>query len=182
MDLYWIAQAVGVLAFAVGITMFFNRSERRFKLQLSLYSAVIGCHFFLMGANAAGTSAVLNALRTVISTRTRSIMVMFIFIALTLVLGVSRINHLIEILPITSTVVSTWALFRTRGLTTRCIMWCSTCGWVIHNIWLGSIGGSLIEGSFLIMNGVNIIRFRRLQLRGIDPFETENKAVPVSKR
>jgi hypothetical protein len=26
-----------------------------------------------------------------------------------------------------------------------------------HNLWLGSIGGTLIEGSFLIVNGLNII-------------------------
>ncbi|WP_440583040.1 YgjV family protein [Yersinia wautersii] len=44
------------------------------------------------------------------------------------------------------------------------------------NVWLGSIGGSLIEGSFLLLNGFNIIRFRRLQLQGIDPFEIEKKA------
>lgn len=52
-------------------------------------------------------------------------------------------------------------------------MWCSTACWVIHNAWLGSIGGTLIEGSFLLMNGLNIIRFRRMQKRGIDPFKAE---------
>lgn len=63
------------------------------------------------------------------------------------------------------TVISTWALFRTSGLTTRSVMWISTACWFIHNVWLGSIGGSLIEGSFLLLNGFNIIRFRRLQLQ-----------------
>ncbi|ANI30205.1 membrane protein [Yersinia entomophaga] len=175
MTFYWFAQAVGVLAFFVGITMFFNRDERRFKLQLSAYSAIIGGHFFLMGASAAGSSALLNALRTLISTKTRSSIVMVVFIILTLTLGLWRMHHVVELLPIIGTVASTWALFRTHGLTTRCIMWCSTACWVIHNIWLGSIGGSLIEGSFLLINGFNIIRFRRLQLQGIDPFLVEKK-------
>lgn len=175
MTFYWFAQSVGILAFCVGITMFFNRDERRFKLQLSAYSAIIGCHFFLMGASAAGMSAVLNSTRTLISLHTRSLWVMFVFIALTLGLGIWRMQHLVELLPILGTVASTWALFRTNGLTTRCVMWCSTACWVVHNIWLGSIGGSLIEGSFLIMNGYNIVRFRRLQLRGIDPFASEKK-------
>ena len=31
----------------------------------------------------------------------------------------------------------------------------------------------MIEGSFLVMNGLNIIRFRRMQKRGIDPFKIE---------
>lgn len=175
MTFYWFAQSVGVLAFLVGITMFFNRSDRRFKQQLSAYSAVIGIHFLLMGAAPAGLSALLNAVRTLVSLRTRSLWVMVIFISLTLLFGLSRAQHLMELLPVGATVVSTWALFRTSGLTTRCIMWCSTCCWVIHNLWLGSIGGTLIEGSFLIMNGLNIIRFRRLQLRGIDPFSVEKE-------
>ncbi len=45
MTAYWLAQGVGVIAFLIGITTFFNRDERRFKKQLSVYSAVIGVHF-----------------------------------------------------------------------------------------------------------------------------------------
>ncbi len=173
MTYYWFAQCVGLLAFCVGITMFFNRSDRRFKQQLSAYSAIIGIHFLLMGANAAGNTALLNAVRTQLALRTRSSWVMLVFIALTLILGLGKAKHLMEILPVIGTVASTWALFRTHGMKTRCIMWCSTCGWVAHNIWLGSIGGTLIEGSFLMVNGFSIIRFYRLQRRGIDPFIVE---------
>lgn len=46
MTAYWLARGVGVIAFLIGITTFFNRDERRFKKQLSVYSAVIGVHFF----------------------------------------------------------------------------------------------------------------------------------------
>lgn len=166
-----LAQGIGVIAFFVGITTFFNRDQRRFKGQLSFYSMLIGCHFLLMGAHAAGISAELNAIRTLVTLRTRSIWVMLVFILLTLGLGLYSLKHAIELLPIISTTLSTWALFRTEGLTTRCVMWCSTAGWVIHNIWLGSLGGSLIEGSFLLVNGWNIIRFRRMQSQGIDPFK-----------
>ncbi|HKN05130.1 MAG TPA: YgjV family protein [Buttiauxella sp.] len=175
MTAYWVAQGVGVLAFVVGITTFVNRDERRFKLQLAGYSAIIGIHFFLMGASPAGMSAELNALRTVISLRTRSLWVMGTFIALTLGLGLAKFSHAMELLPIAGTVASTWALFRCKGLTIRCVMWCSTACWVTHNFWLGSIGGTLIEGSFLVMNGLNIIRFWRMQRRGIDPFKVEKE-------
>ncbi|QZN96321.1 YgjV family protein [Symbiopectobacterium purcellii] len=176
MTSYWFAQAVGAIAFLVGITVFFHRDDRKFKLQLSLYSAIIGIHFFLMGANAAGASALLNAGRTVIATRTHNLVVMFAFIILTLVFGLSGLKHAVELLPILGTLISTWALFRTSGLTTRCIIWCATLCWVIHNVWLGSIGGSLIEGTFLILNGYNIIRFWRMQKRGLDPFRAETQS------
>ncbi|WP_199780472.1 YgjV family protein, partial [Cronobacter turicensis] len=100
---------------------------------------------------------------------------MTLFIVLTLTLGLVKLHHAIELLPIIGTVASTWALFRCTGLTTRCVMWCSTACWVTHNFWIGSIGGTLIEGSFLIINGLNIIRFWRMQKRGIDPFKVEKE-------
>jgi hypothetical protein len=173
MAYYWFAQSIGVVGFIIGITTFFNRNDRRFKLQLSVYSAIIGIHFLMMGALPAGSSALLNAIRTVIAVKTRSLWVMVVFIVLTLGFGIAQEKHWMELLPVAGTVVSTWALFRTRALTTRCVMWCSTCCWVVHNIWLGSIGGSLIESSFLLVNGYNIVRFYRLQQQGIDPFVQE---------
>ncbi|MFC3191772.1 YgjV family protein [Pseudocitrobacter faecalis] len=174
MTAYWLAQGVGVLAFLIGITTFINRDERRFKFQLSLQCDDWRA-FFLMGAIPAGMSAELNVIRTLISVYTRRIWVMFVFIALTLILGLSKLHHAMELLPIAGTVASTWALFRCKGLSVRCVMWCSTACWVIHNFWLGSIGGTMIEGSFLVMNGLNIIRFWRMQRRGIDPFNVEKK-------
>ena len=87
MTAYWLAQGVGVIAFLIGITTFFDRDERRFKLQLAVYSATIGVHFFLMGAWPAGMSAELNTVRTLVSMRTRRMWVMALFIVLTLVLS-----------------------------------------------------------------------------------------------
>ncbi|STT46280.1 inner membrane protein ygjV [Klebsiella pneumoniae] len=60
-------------------------------------------------------SAGLNALRTVISLRTRSLWVMTVFILLTLILGLGKLQHAMELLPIIGTVASTWALFRCKG-------------------------------------------------------------------
>jgi len=100
MSAYWLAQGVGVLAFIIGITTFINRDEKRFKLQLSLYSATIGAHFFLMGALPAGMSAELNAIRTLISMHTRKLWVMAVFIVLTLFFGLIKLHHPVELLPI----------------------------------------------------------------------------------
>lgn len=116
MTAYWLAQGVGVIAFLIGITTFFNRDERRFKKQLSVYSAVIGVHFFLLGTYPAGASAILNAIRTLITLRTRSLWVMAIFIVLTGGIGLAKFHHPVELLPVIGTIVSTWALFRCKGL------------------------------------------------------------------
>ena len=152
MTAYWLAQGVGVIAFLIGITT------------LSVYSAVIGVHFFLLGTYPAGASAILNAIRTLITLRTRSLWVMAIFIVLTGGIGLAKFHHPVELLPVIGTIVSTWALFRCKGLTMRCVMWFSTCCWVIHNFWAGSIG------------------FWRMQRRGIDPFKVEKTPSAADER
>ncbi|GKX57110.1 membrane protein [Leminorella grimontii] len=177
MTFYWAAQIVGGIAFLVGITMFFNRNERGFKFQLAGYSTIMCVHFFMLGANAAGMSVLLSAIRTIVSIWWRNVWIMVIFIILPLIFATMRIKHPVEILPIAGAIVSTWAMFRTSGLKMRSLMWCSTACWVIHNVWAHSIGGTLIESSFLVMNGFNIIRFYRMQKRGIDPFAVESRVV-----
>lgn len=176
MSAYWIAQTIGIVAFFIGITTFLHRNDRNFRAQLAVYSSIIGIHFFLLGANSAGISAIMNTFRTAVSMYTRNVIVMYIFIVVIMALGLYNLKQPIEILPIIGTTISTWALFKTQGLKTRYIFWCATFCWAIHNIWVGSIGGSLIECSFLLMNGSQIIRFRRMIAQGIDPFATVVKA------
>ncbi|MBW6101104.1 YgjV family protein [Escherichia coli] len=137
--------------------------------------------FFLLGTYPAGASAILNAIRTLITLRTRSLWVMAIFYC-------ADWRNWSREVPSSCRTIAGYrhdcqyrALFRCKGLTMRCVMWFSTCCWVIHNFWAGSIGGTMIEGSFLLMNGLNIIRFWRMQKRGIDPFKVE-KTTPFRRR
>lgn len=170
MSTYWVNQSIGIIAFIIGVTVFLHRDEKKFKGQLAVYSTLIGVHFFMMGANAAGCSALLNTTRTVVSMYSRNTMFMAVFIALTLIFGLYNLKHPIELLPIIGTIISTWAFFKTRGLQTRYVVWSASACWAIHNIWIGSIGGSLIECCFVLMNAITIVRFRRMIKQGIDPF------------
>lgn len=107
MTLFWIAQIIGGIAFLVGITMFFNRNERRFKFQLAGYSTIMCVHFFMLGANAAGMSVLLSAIRTVVSIWWRNVWIMVLFIILPLLFAATRVKHPIEFLPVMGAMVST---------------------------------------------------------------------------
>lgn len=165
-----IAQAVGLLALAVGLTVFLQRSDRRLKYRLALYTGVISIHFFLLGAYPAAISAALNGTRTVVSIHYRKVHMMYVFMLLTLVLAVPKITHWMEILPIAGTFMSTYAFFKLKDLKMRYLLCCSAICWTIYNIWVGSIGGSLIEGTFVIMNAVTTYRLRKMVKNGINPF------------
>lgn len=153
-------QSVGILAFLIGLYTYQIKNELKFKGILSLATMVYSMHFFLMGANTAAVSTFINSIRTLVSIKTKLVIVALFFIVIAVVTGVRDINHPMEILPIVSTVISTWALFRISGIRMRCVLWVSSFFWVIHNIWLGSVGGTMIESLNLFMNGMFIYRNR----------------------
>ena len=168
---YYIGQTLGIIAFFIGIIVFIQKTDRKLKVRLAIYTAVMATHFFFLGAPSAGISAALNATRTVVSIYYRRLSVMYIFITLTLVLAVPNITHAMEVLPIIGTLFSTIAFFTLTGFKMRYAMWCSTFCWVIYNFWLGTIGGALIEFTFLVLNGYTIFRFKKLAKQNIDPFK-----------
>jgi len=169
-NLYYIGQGIGILAFLIGLTVFIQRDDKKLKFRLVIYTAFMGLHFFLLGATPAGISASLNSVRTLVSIYFRKPVIMYIFIALTLTLTLPNIHHWMEFLPVVGTVMSTVAFFKFTQLKLRITMWLSTVCWVIYNCWIGTLGGMLIEASFLIINGIAIYRFTVLTKKGIDPF------------
>lgn len=158
-----LAQSVGLFAFVIGISAFVQHKDQRLKLMLTLYCAVIGTHFFLMGATTAAFSAWMSGLRSFISTRTRHWTAMVFFLLIVWILGIPKIVLPIQWLTIIGTTLGTWALFREQGIKMRCMMWMGTVCWVTHNFVIGSIGGAMIEGTFLFVNAHTIFRLWRDQ-------------------
>lgn len=64
-----------------------------------------------MGVFPAGASSILNAIRTLITLRTRSLWIMAIFIVLTGGVGLAKFHHPMELLPVIGTIVSTGRYF-----------------------------------------------------------------------
>ncbi|MBK7544004.1 MAG: YgjV family protein [Candidatus Competibacteraceae bacterium] len=153
-----LAQAVGLVALGVGILTFLQHSDHRLRLFLTLFSALIGAHFYLLGGSTAAFSAWLSGLRAFVSTRTRHVAVMLFFIGLVWLIGIPNITRPVQWLPVMGTTLGTWALFRARGIRMRAIIWLSTVCWMIHNYAIGSIGGAMIETCFLLVNGYTIYR------------------------
>ncbi|MDR2227799.1 MAG: YgjV family protein [Providencia sp.] len=170
-SLYYIGQCIGILAFFIGLTVFIQRDDKKLKYRLIIYTSCIALHYFLLGAIPAGISASLNSFRTFVSIYFRKKIFMYIFIFLAISFALPNIKNWMELLPVSGTIISTIAFFTTTKLKLRIIMWLSTSCWVVYNFWLGSIGGTLIELSFLIINGISIYRFSILLRKGIDPFK-----------
>ncbi|MGR5133221.1 YgjV family protein [Vibrio alfacsensis] len=156
-----LAQTIGMVAFAIGATAFLHSDGRRFRLHLMLFQIVLCSHFVLMGALVAAFGCGISAVRSYASTKTQSSSVMLFFIALLWGMGLPQLEHSYELLTIFGSSVATWALFKAQGIQMRLLVMLNSLCWVINNVLLGSIGGTLMELTFIIVNSLTIVRMYR---------------------
>ncbi len=166
LDSPWLAQLLGLLAWAIGASAFLQRQDTKLRRLLTLNGVLLTLHFLLLGATAAAINCLLCAIRTWVSGHYRTPAVMLLFIALAWGLVLPQLTDPAQLLTLVGTTLSTYALFRLQGLSLRWCMLASSLCWVIHNIWAGSIGGILLEGMFLVINGYTILSLYRSQRRG----------------
>ncbi|MNQ93670.1 Inner membrane protein YgjV [compost metagenome] len=171
LDIPWLAQLLGLLACAIGATAFLQRQDTKLRLHLTLNGALLTLHFMMLGSTAAAINCLLCAVRTWVSGYHRTTAIMLLFIALAWGLVLPQLEHPIQLLTLIGTTLSTYALFRLEGLSLRWCMLASSLCWVIHNIWAGSIGGILLEGMFLVINGYTICSLYRS--RGVAPSQPD---------
>jgi len=167
-DPLWLAQLLGLLACALGATAFLQRQDTKLRMHLTLNGVLLTLHFMMLGATAAAINCLLCAIRPWVSGYHRTLGVMLLFIALAWGLVLPQLEHPVQLLTLIGTTLSTYALFRLEGLLLRWCMLASSLCWVIHNLWAGSIGGILLEGMFLVINGYTIFSFCRSQ-RTVQP-------------
>lgn len=161
LDSPWLAQLLGLLACAIGATAFLQRQDTKLRLHLTLNGALLALHFMMLGATVAAINCLLCAIRTWVSGYHRTLGIMLLFILLAWGLVLPQLAHPIQLLTLIGTTLSTYGLFRLEGVSLRWCMLASSLCWVIHNIWAGSMGGILLEGIFLVINGYTIFSLYR---------------------
>ncbi len=155
------AQGIGLFALCLGLSAFAQKDDKRLKTILTIFTLIMGLHFLLMGSFAGAMSAWISTARTWIARKSRSVYWAMFFILLNLVIVLPRVDAWVYLLPIIGSCVGTWALFREKGIKMRLLMMCGTFCWLTHNFIIGSIGGTIIESSFLVMNSSTLIRMWR---------------------
>jgi hypothetical protein len=106
----------------------------------------------MLGLWAGALAAWLGTIRTYVSIRTKNIWVMSGFLMIVWVVALPNATTLVDYFPIIGTSLGTWAMFREKGLRMRCLMFFGTLCWLSHNFLVGSIGGTIIEAIFLVVN------------------------------
>ncbi|MDK2678679.1 YgjV family protein [Vibrio vulnificus] len=159
-----LAQALGFLSFGLGISTFYQKNDRHLKILMLVFNLNHLLHFLLLGSMVSALSALLSALRTTTSIFTSSKWVAAIFILIGIVSGLGMAEHWWELWPIVGTVIGTYSLFVLSGIRMRIGFLAGATCWLINNILVGSIGGTLLEMTVIIMNLITIYRLYRQPL------------------
>ncbi|MCU8272643.1 YgjV family protein [Vibrio vulnificus] len=159
-----LAQALGFLSFGLGISTFYQKNDRHLKILMLVFNLNHLLHLLLLGSMLSALSALLSALRTTTSIFTSSKWVAAIFILIGIVSGLGMAEHWWELWPIVGTVIGTYSLFVLSGIRMRIGFLAGATCWLINNILVGSIGGTLLEMTVIIMNLITIYRLYRQPL------------------
>lgn len=159
-----LAQALGFLSFGLGISTFYQKNDRHLKILMLVFNLNHLLHFLLLGSMLSALSALLSVLRTTTSIFTSSKWVAAIFILIGIVSGLGMAEHWWELWPIVGTVIGTYSLFVLSGIRMRIGFLAGANCWLINNILVGSIGGTLLEMTVIIMNLITIYRLYRQPL------------------
>lgn len=161
MDFLSPAQLVGYVAFALGITAFLQRSDRRLKLLNAAQSLAYAAHFLLLGNPAAAASAVISSARSLLAARWRSVLLAVFFVVFNVGVGAWVVTAWTGWIPVIASSLSTIAIFLMQGVRMRLTILVATLLWLANNILSGSIGGTTLEAFIALANITTIVRMLR---------------------
>lgn len=161
-DLFSWPQLFGWAAFILGVASFAQTSDARFKKLMALECFAYVLHFALLGQWTASASATVSLGRSLAAVRYPSKRVGLFFMALSVACGLWLYTSWVSWLPITASVLGTFALFFLKHARMRLVMLSGTVLWLFHNYWVGSVGGTLLEGVLCIVNIVTLVRMMQM--------------------
>ncbi|WP_099610699.1 YgjV family protein [Vibrio fujianensis] len=163
-----IAQTFGLVSFALGLSTFYQKDDRRLKIVMFILNLNHLTHYLLMGSVISALSSLLSVLRTGTALYLTPNKVLRTWAAGGFILassgfGIAIADSIWELWPIFGTAIGSFAVFMLQGIKMRLAFLAGACCWLINNVLIGSIGGTLLELSVITVNVITIIRLLREQ-------------------
>ncbi|MGD9638645.1 MAG: YgjV family protein [Alphaproteobacteria bacterium] len=156
-----VAQILGFFALFFGVSGFLNRDEKKLKILLIVQSVFLVPHFILLNANTGAVMSIVTIIRNYLSLNSKFNKLWILFVILYLVSGIYKYQRPIDILPIFASVLGTYAFFKLDNLKLRTSLLFCTLSWLFHNIYVGSLGPSIMEAMIFSSNLRTIIKIRK---------------------
>ena len=150
-----IAQIIGFIAFALGVTAFLQKDDKKLRLIMMAQALTLCVHFILLGRHTGAASVFVTGVRNGVSVFGWAQKIAPVFFVAVLFFGWLTYDSPVDIFPILAGVIGTTAFFYLSGIRMRLTLVLSSSMWLIHNIIVGSIGPAFMEA---FMMGAGIYR------------------------
>ncbi len=137
-------QILGYVASAILLSGYAIKSDVKTKTVLIFSSVIFVIHFFLLGAFTASAVCAVNAMRNASSIfwhKSRS--VFLVFVMLYICGAYLTYDRLVDILPTMAAIITCLGMFLLGGIKFRVLVIVATVLWIVHNVVVGSIGGTI---------------------------------------
>lgn len=167
-----LGQVCGLVALGFCVAGFANRNDDRLMVLLISANVAFALMFAFFESWTAAALTVLVILRIALARKfLGSWRVMTAVLAVNLLVAAVTWRVPTDIFPLTAAVLGTVGMFMLRGISLRIVLGLAALSWMLNNIVIGSVGGTLAEGMVLVTNIITIIRLHRLKKKYPDVLE-----------
>lgn len=165
-------QVCGLVALVVCVAAFASKSDDRLLMLLISANVAFALQFVFFGSWTAAVLTMLVIVRIILARRymgSKAVMV-----GVLLASGVAAFftwQSWVDFLPIAAMVLGTFAMFLLRGIPMRAFLGLAATLWMLNNLLIGSIGGTLAEGLIVVTNIITIIRLARAKRKYPEVFD-----------
>jgi len=163
MDQQVVAQVFGLLSYVLGICAFYQKDDKKLKIIMVIFNINHLLHFILLGSIVSAFSAILSALRTTTAIYVSSLRIAILFISFGLGFAFYLADNIWDLWSMLGMSIGTYAVFVLKGIQMRIAFVLGSICWLINNIIVGSIGGTLLEATLISVNILTIMRLLRDQ-------------------
>lgn len=159
-------QLVSLVALGLCIVGFASKRDDRLMLLLISANVAFALQFALFGSWTAAVLSLLVIGRIMLARRyVGSWRVLLAVLAVNLVAAVLTWRSPIDLFAIAAAVFGSVGMFMLRGIPMRLMLAAAAVAWMLNNIAIGSIGGTLAEAMVLVTNFITIYRLARMKRR-----------------
>lgn len=165
-EVFSFTQILGYVASLFLLTGYGIKSDKKTKFVLIFSSLFFTWHFYLLGAFAGASICLVNALRNGTSIFFHKSKAFLLFFIVTYVfMGVISFEKFIDLLPLMASLGTCIGMFLFSGIKFRIIIVIAATFWIIYNISVGSIGGTINSIILFFISLITVIRLYKDQAR-----------------
>lgn len=164
-------QIVSLIALGFCIVGFASKRDDRLMVLLISANVAFALQFALFGSWTAAVLSLLVIGRIMLARRyVGNWQVMLAVLAVNLVAAILTWRSPVDFFAIVAAIFGTFGMFMLRGIPMRLMLAAAAVAWMLNNIAIGSVGGTLAEGIVLVTNFITIYRLARMKRRYPEAF------------